>query len=170
MNHPTRFAAFAALTALLLAGCGEEPAAEDVPAERPRAAATSPGPTPASGTAAERDVEIAGAEDEVQALAGEKQDVIPVRFHGDWSEDIAHCDEPGHQGYDIRAREVGFFESRGIVQDVDVNGNYAAATLSEQYGDAPPAVYAFYMAIEGPDTMRIRYDDEPRIRIYRCPG
>ena len=56
------------------------------------------------------------------------------------------------------------------MQAVRVDGDYAAATLTEQYGDAPPATYVFYMALEGPDTMRVRYDTEPRFRIYRCPG
>ena len=114
-------------------------------------------------------VEAAGAEDEAEARRGALQDTIPARFHGDWSEDLDHCDTPGHQRYDIRSDQIGFFESRGIVRNVNVNGNYAAATVSEQYGDAPPAEYVFYMAIEGPDTMRIRYDDNPRFRIYRCP-
>ena len=148
----------------------EEPGAED---ETPQELATdnpSATPTPSATRTADPEVEAAGARDEDQAREGPKQDLIPARFHGDWSEDLDHCDTRGHQRYDIGAREVGFFESRGIVQDVNVNGNYAAATLSEQYGDAPPAVYVFYMAIEGPDTMRIRYDKEPRFRVYRCPG
>ena len=115
------------------------------------------------------EVEAAGAGDETRANAGALQDTIPEKFHGDWSESLDHCGSPGHQRYDIRASEVGFFESRGIVQNVRADGDYAAATLSEQYGDAPPAIYVFYMAIEDENTMRIRYDDNPRFRIYRCP-
>lgn len=136
------------------------------------ATADAPAPTPTVTETVTREadpqVEAAGAEDEAQADSGSEIEAIPARFHGNFSESLDHCGTPGHQVYDIRASEVGFFESTGIVQDVRVNGNYAAATLSEQYGDAPPAVYAFYMAIEGPDTLRIRYDDNPRIRIYRC--
>ena len=50
-----------------------------------------------------------------------------------------------------------------------VDGDYAAATLSEQYGGAPPAVYVFYMAREGEDAMRLRYDKNDRFSVVRCP-
>ncbi|KLE33872.1 hypothetical protein AAW00_12445 [Aurantiacibacter luteus] len=161
-----------ALGLVLTTGCDSQSAGD------PGETAPSPAPTvtqtvaatPTPTRAADPEVEAAGARDDAEAAEGAMQDTIPARFHGDWSEDLAHCGQPGHQRYDIRAREVGFFESTGIVQDVRVNGDYAAATLSEQYGDAPPAVYVFYMAIEGPNTMRIRYDDNPRFRIYRCPN
>lgn len=98
------------------------------------------------------------------------QSSIPSRFHGKWAETPADCEMRGHQQYRISADEVGFFESRGIVQEVRVDGNYAGATLSEQYGDAPAAVYVFYMALEGPDSMRIRYDKNPRFSVVRCPA
>ena len=160
-----------ALAAVSLAACtaeSGEPSEETDATPQPTVTETvtaSPSPT----RTPDPEVEAAGANDEAQADAGDLQDTIPARFHGDWSESLDHCGFAGHQRYDIRANQVGFFESRGIVQDVRVDGNYAAATLSEQYGDAPPAVYVFYMAIEDEDTMRIRYDDNPRIRIYRCP-
>ena len=167
------------LCALPIAACNSDAPADPAADTESPDTASAPEPTPTvteTVTASpeptrtpDAEVEAAGARDEAQADAGALQQTIPSRFHGDWSESLDHCGNPGHQRYDIRAREVGFFESRGIVQNVRADGNYAAATLSEQYGDAPPAVYVFYMAIEGPDTMRIRYDDNPRIRIYRCP-
>ena len=159
---------------LILTGCSvdEGEVAQDGQMEAEEQTAPRPTPTVTETVtrAPDPEVESAGANDEAQADAGALQDAIPARFHGDWSEDLDHCGIPGHQRYDIRAKEVGFFESTGIVQNVRADGNYAAATLSEQYGDAPPAVYVFYMAIEDENTMRIRYDDNPRIRIYRCPN
>lgn len=166
-----RLAQALAAAAVLVTGCSPE--RDDDPGasgdgSTPVAMAPSSDAAPAP-TAGEESIEQADTHDDGVTSKGGEQDVIPARFHGDFSEDLAHCGTPGHQRYDIRAREVGFFESRGIVQDVKVNGDYAAITLSEQYGDAPPSIYTLYMAIEGPDTMRIRYDKEPRFRIYRCP-
>ena len=110
------------------------------------------------------------ASEEEKAVANATtQKTIPVRFHGKWAENTEACAIRGHQQYRISANEVGFFESRGIVQTVRVDGDYAAATLSEQYGDAPPAVYAFYMAREGDDAMRLRYDKNDRFSVVRCP-
>ena len=108
--------------------------------------------------------------EEEQAVADAvTQNAIAARFHGKWAESAAACAIRGHQQYRIGADEVGFFESRGIVQTVRVDGDYAAATLSEQYGDAPPAVYVFYMAREGDDAMRLRYDKNDRFNVVRCP-
>ena len=64
---------------------------------------------------------------------------------------------------------MGFFESTRFVRNMRADGDYVAAMLSEQYGDAPPAECVFYMALEGADVMRIWYGDDPRFRIYRCP-
>lgn len=89
--------------------------------------------------AAESSPELVGVNDDTRADAGELQDTIPARFHGRWAESRADCDILGHQRYDIEAGEAGFFESTGLVQSVRSNGDYAAATLSEHYGDAPPA-------------------------------
>ena len=97
------------------------------------------------------------------------QDTIPARFHGKWATTAEHCEIRGHQQYRIGAEEVGFFESRGVVQTVRVDGDYAAATLSEQYGDAPPSVYVFYMARESEDAMRLRYDKREPFNVVRCP-
>ena len=127
--------------------------------------AASPEPT----RTPDAEVEQAGRSDDAQAREGAVQATIPSRFHGNWAEDLDFCGIPGHQRYDIQAREIGFFESTGEVENVRVNGNYAAATVTEQYGESPPSEYVFYMAIEDGDTMRIRYDKEPRFRIYRCP-
>ena len=154
-----------------LAACdSSEPAsdAEATPQPAPTVTETVAA-TPEPTRTPDPEVDAAGAQDESQAREGATQDTIPSRFHGEWAEDLDFCGIPGHQRYDIQAREIGFFESTGVVQNVRVNGDYAAATVSEQYGDAPPAEYVFYMAIEDGDTMRIRYDKEPRFRIYRCP-
>ena len=64
---------------------------------------------------------------------------------------------------------IGFFESTGIVRTVRVRGEYAAATVFEQYGDGPGTRYAFYMALEGPDRMRARYDTRDGFVLRRCP-
>lgn len=118
----------------------------------------------------EREPEIDPQSEEERAVADAvTQDTIPARFHGKWAESAEHCAIRGHQQYRIGAEEVGFFESRGIVQTVRVDGDYAAATLSEQYGDAPPAVYVFYMAREDEDAMGLRYDKEDRFSVVRCP-
>lgn len=114
-------------------------------------------------------IEEAGAADEAEADSGAIQAAIPERFHGNWSESIEHCDTIGHQRFDISAREIGFFESIGEVQNVRVNGDYAGITISEQYGDSLPSEYVVYLAIESEDAMRIRYNQEPRFRIVRCP-
>ncbi len=107
---------------------------------------------------------------EERAVSGATiQETIPARFHGLWSENADHCGKPGHQRYDISARRIGFFESTGEVRNVRVRGDYAAATVYEQYGDGPGTTYAFYMAIEDAETMRIRYDTNDRIRLVRCP-
>lgn len=157
------------LATLFLSLTACSPQADDA-AENDQATALQPQPMPSSSVpAAQPSPELAGAEDEARADAGELQDTIPARFHGRWAESRADCDIRGHQQYEIGAGEVGFFESTGVVQNVRADGNHAAATLSEQYGDAPPAEYVFYMALEGADTMRIRYDQNPRFRIIRCP-
>ena len=152
--------------ALTLAACGSEDAATVPQEEAPEASET---PTAMPSTSPESTAEDGGPEDEARVASAPLQDTIPERFHGLWAQGAEHCGTPGHQRYDISAREIGFFESTGKVQDVRVDGNYAAATVTEQYGDAPPARYVFYMAIEGPDTMRIRYDYDDRIGIVRCP-
>ncbi|WP_147366911.1 hypothetical protein [Aurantiacibacter zhengii] len=155
---------------LLLGACSQssEPS-EDAAQPAPEATPVAEEPSPKPERTIDPDVEAAGSQDEARADAGGMQDTIPERFHGLWAESDADCEIRGHQRYEIGAREVGFFESTGIVQNVRADGDYAAATLSEQYGDAPPAEYVFYMALESADVMRIRYDDDPRFRIYRCP-
>ena len=158
---------------LLLAGCSvaDEENADDAGSEAETASSPTPIPTVTETVTATPDPEIeaAGANDEARADAGADEDAIPARFHGTFVENREQCGFRGHQVYDVKSDRVDFFESSGILQDLRVDGDYAAATLSEQYGDAPPAVYVFYMAIEGPDTMRIRYDNNPRTRVYRCP-
>ncbi|WP_271077196.1 hypothetical protein [Aurantiacibacter sp. MUD61] len=149
---------------LAMTGCANPQPTSDDPAEPP----ALPADSQAESVAPDANNEAAGSEDEARADAGALRDTIPERFHGRWAESLDHCETRGHQRYDIGAREIGFFESTGIVQNVRADGDYAAATVSEQYGDAPPSEYAFYMAIEDADTMRVRYDDRPRFRIYRC--
>ena len=151
-----------AAAALGLAACGSDQApADPVETGSPTTVSPAPSPSPSTGsTSGEEAAEVAQAP---------LQDTIPDRFHGLWAESAEQCGTPGHQRYDISAREIGFFESTGEVQNVRVNGDYAGATVIEPYGDAPPAEYVFYMAIEGPDAMRIRYDDGDRINIVRCP-
>ena len=123
----------------------------------------------APSTFAEQEVSVSNSGEEQASAKVATQDTIPARFHGKWAESTEHCAIRGHQQYHIGAEEVGFFESRGIVQTVRVDGDYAAATLSEQYGDAPPSVYVFYMAREGEDAMRLRYDKNDRFSVVRCP-
>lgn len=145
-------AAILLASVLVLSACSR---AEDAALEEPAARSTSAAPT---GTVAEpaQEPEVDPNPEEEQAVAdAATQDTIPARFHGKWADKAEACAIRGHQQYRIGADEVGFFESRGIVQSVRVDGDYAAATLSEQYGDAPPAVYVFYMAREGDDAMRL---------------
>ncbi len=160
----------AALT-LLLAACSPSSPENSAPPEQVSASVnTDPDtPAPAPTRIPDPQVEADGAQDEARIGEGGLQDSIPERFHGRWAEAAEHCSTRGHQVYDIAAEEIGFFESTGEVQNVQVNGDYAGATLIEQYGDAPPSEYVFYMALEGPDAMRVRYDEEPRFRIVRCP-
>lgn len=113
------------------------------------------------------DVDPASSEEQSVADA-RMQATIPARFQGKWAEDRDACDFAGHQVFNIRSSEIGFFESVGRVRDVRVNGDYAGATITEQYGDAPPATYAFYMALEGPDAMRVRYDKRDSFDVIRC--
>ena len=151
---------------LALSACSQ---AEDAASEEPEAPSTSATP---AGTVVEpsQQPEVdPNSEEEQEVANAATQDTIPARFHGKWAENAEACAIRGHQQYRIGADEVGFFESRGIVQTVRVDGNYAAATLSEQYGDAPPAVYVFYMAREGDDAMRLRYDKNDRFSVVRCP-
>ena len=168
MHDKAKILVGAAILAGLLGACD---ATTEGPETVPEPAPTTSQPateTLGSGPV-DSEVEAAGADDESLADAGTQTDTIPSRFHGLWAESVDRCGFRGHQRFDISADRIGFFESTGIVQDVRVDGDYAAVTISEQYGDAPPAEYVFYMAIEDENTMRVRYDDRSRFRIYRCP-
>ena len=120
------------------------------------------------GTNATASPDVDPAPSQEQAVAGAgMQMTIPAHFRGKWAKDREACDIPSHQVFDIRANEIGFFESTGRVRNVRVDGNAAAATITEQYGDAAPATYAFYMALEGPDAMRVRYDKRDSFDVIR---
>ncbi|QZH74227.1 MAG: hypothetical protein JY451_11040 [Erythrobacter sp.] len=166
MKHPA--SALAVLT-LALAACYDP--VPDSPAEPPDVPTQAGGGVvaqPPVGTA-DPEGEAGIGQEEALAQAGAVQDSIPARFHGRWAESAAACGGRNHQQYHIEAAQVGFFESVGEVQQVRAQGDYAAATLSEQYADDSPAVYVFYMALDGADAMRVRYDNEPRIGLVRCP-
>ena len=156
-------ALFPLACAFFLSACSQSPDVEEEGegpvAQAPAAKVESP-PSPQVGPNSPEEQAVASAS---------TQDTIPARFHGKWAQGAENCDIPGHQQYRIAANQVGFFESRGIVETVRVDGDYAAATLSEQYGDAPPTVYVFYMAREGEDAMRLRYDKNDRFSVVRCP-
>ena len=170
---PLRLGSLAAL--VLLAACSNDP--PDSQNDRNSGEVvtrTEPGevapPDPSSSAESERTESPAPQTEDERSVAGASvQDTIPARFHGLWSEDLDHCRVPGHQRYDIGASRIGFFESTGIVRTVRVRGDYAAATVFEQYGDGPGTRYAFYMALEGPDRMRARYDTRDGFVLRRCP-
>ena len=161
-----KHALLVAFTLVALSACSQ---ADDDDSEKPAPRSTLAIP---SGTAPappqQPEVDTIFEEEEAVANAAAR-DSIPARFHGKWAESAEACAIRGHQQYRIGAHKVGFFESRGIVQTVRVEGDYAAATLSEQYGDAPPAVYVFYMARKGDDVLRLRYDKNDPFSVVRCP-
>ena len=161
----TRYAIIVASCAAIAACSPNDDVSEDAAGKEaapPTQSASIPQPQP-------QPVVDPDSEEEKAVAKGSTHVTIPARFHGKWAENVEACAIRGHQQYRIGASEVGFFESTGIVQTVRVDGDYAAATLSEQYGDSPPAVYVFYMAREGDDAMRLRYDKNDGFRVVRCP-
>ncbi|WP_336985938.1 hypothetical protein [Altererythrobacter aquiaggeris] len=154
---------------IVLLACSAGDADRDETASRQNpadAGAAKPSATPAApeGPVAATQKDAA----EKQADTGAVQDTIPARFRGTFSESAAGCAQRSHGNFTINARQIDFFESRGEVGDVRVKGDYAAATVREAYaGDVN--IYVFYMALEGGDKLRFRYNKNERQTWIRCP-
>ncbi|MWV27180.1 hypothetical protein [Aurantiacibacter rhizosphaerae] len=157
---------FCALAALAIAGCsqGENGADPAVPATQttPSASASSEGQSASTSAAP-----TANADDK-RADRAPLVDEIPARFHGTYAQGAEYCDDRSHGLFTIAAREIDFFESTGEVRNVRADGDYAAVTVFEQYGDGPGNTYAFYMRIMPDGSLRYRYDDNERLTWGRC--
>lgn len=121
------------------------------------------GPDPASpGTAYDRPDDSG----EKAAAAGPLRDTIPARFHGTYGETDEACAQRSHARFTVSADRIQFFESYADVLNVRVDGDYAAVSAEEQYVETTR--YVFYMALEGEDRLRYRYDRNPRKTWVRC--
>lgn len=120
-------------------------------------------PAPAPDAASDRDAEAA------RTAQAPLQKTIPARFHGTFAEDLRACAQPSHGMFTVRAGEIKFFESTGVVRNVRADGDYAAATVFEQYGDSPGTTYAFYMRLMPDGRLRYSYDGYERLTWVRCP-
>lgn len=125
----------------------------------PSAAASTPAPEPSpSGETRE----------ERQADEGTVQNTVPERFRGTYAESPQACIQRNHGNFTVTADQIDFFESRGMISRVRVDGDYAALTVSEAYADTV-SNYIFYMALDGGSGMRFRYDKNERQTWVRCP-
>ncbi|QUL38214.1 hypothetical protein [Erythrobacter sp. JK5] len=132
-----------------------EPIASAEPDGASTSGAASNGDTPADAS-------------EAAAASGERQDTIPARFHGTYAETTAACDIRAHGRFTVSADRIQFFESAADVLGVRVDGDYAAVDAEETYADQTGR-YVFYMALEGEDRLRYRYDRNERMTWVRCP-
>ena len=167
---------FVLVGALAFASCSQD--AEPRPTPTTSTAATAPeaGPRAPSDIAksdtdsARNDVgNDAGPAAEAAQHPASLQKSIPVRFHGTFAEDLRACAQPSHGLFTVNAGLIEFFESTGEVRNVRVDGNYAAATVFEQYGDSPGTTYAFYMRLMPNGALRYSYDGYERRTWIRCP-
>lgn len=186
MTRQTRFG-LAATAPLVLATCsgGEEPAtdpptkqdieltvntgdgAQDDPqadpaSDRPTTGNATPTSTPAPEPSASGETRKERRADE-----GSVQAAVPARFRGTFAENTTACVQRNHGNFTVTADQIQFFESRGIVSRVRVDGDYAALTVSEAYADSVNN-YIFYLALEGDDGLRFRYDKNERQTWVRC--
>ena len=160
----------APLALVALAACSADPAPADPDntASAPEMSVETPAATPkappiATGTPA---TEAELAEDAATVRDAETVSTIPARFQGRWGKSKADCDDRSHDVFTITGDEIEFFESRGAVQSVKADGDYAAATVDETYVETTR--YIFYMALEGADRLRFRYDKGERYTYVRC--
>ncbi|MGB3711825.1 MAG: hypothetical protein WA985_09065 [Erythrobacter sp.] len=162
------------LAAVVPAGCSGDPASEPSPAQESSVMAQDEGgqaqvsdANTAAGTSS-ADADAPQDAEERRASEGETQDTIPARFHGTYAETLEDCDIPSHGNFTVETDEIDFFESNGVVQQVNVDGDYAAATIDETYADRT-STYVFYMALEGKERLRFRYGKDERMTWVRCP-
>ena len=94
---------------------------------------------------------------------------IPERFHGKFAESRSQCDNLSHGLFTVGAKKIEFFESFGEVRTIKVDGDYAAASIFEQYGDSPGTTYVFYMRLMPDRSLRYRYDKNDPMTWVRCP-
>jgi hypothetical protein len=135
----------------------EDPAASDTPAPVERAPA---GP--------ESDASEPTSPEEQAAAAGMMQDKIPSRFHGTYAANEEECAIRSHGRFTVSGDRIQFFESSAEVLRVRIDGEYAAVDAEETYADRTSR-YVFYMALEGDDRLRYRYDENERMTCVRCP-
>ncbi|WP_158094334.1 hypothetical protein [Erythrobacter donghaensis] len=154
----------AALATLALGACNaDRDTRETVPTETPRAGVETPTPTPVP-TAADAPV---GPEEEA-AASGALQSAIPARFHGTYGASLEDCAMKSHSRFTVSAQKIQFIESSAEVLNVRAESDYAAVTADETYADTTTR-YVFYMALEGGDRLRYRYDKNERMTWVRCP-
>lgn len=169
-GHTTvyRPAALCAL-AVALAACGSEPAPA-APAEEETNAVdiSQTKPSVVQPTASESAPDKAPAEQVRKMAAASAKDIVPARFQGTYGENASACAQRNHGNFTVLPDRIDFFESNGEVQKVRVDGDYAALTVIENYADRL-SEYVFYMALEGEDGLRFRYNDNERQSWVRCP-
>lgn len=153
----------AAFATLALSACNADRAAKgSEPTETPQAEVETSAPTPLP-TAADAPV---GPEEEA-AASGALQNAIPARFHGTYGASVEDCENRSHSRFTVSADTIQFFESAAEVLNVRAEGDYAAVTADETYADTTTR-YVFYMALEGGDRLRYRYDKNERMTWVRC--
>ncbi len=166
------------LGAFALVACSQgegEEAASAPPAVQSAPTATATSTAKATGTgspdsqSASRSAAPTANADDERADRAPLVDKIPARFHGTYAQGAEYCDDRSHGLFTVEAREIDFFESTGEVRNLRADGDYAAVTVFEQYGDSPGTTYAFYMRIMPDGGLRYRYDDNERLTWVRCP-
>ena len=166
---------FVSIAAVALASCSQDADPRLAPTTSTAATAPEAGPRAPSDTgsntgSARNDVanDARFAAEAAQHPASLRK-TIPERFHGTFAEDLRACAQPSHGLFTVNASRIEFFESTGEVLNVRVDGDYAAATVFEQYGDSPGTTYAFYMRLMPDGALRYSYDGYERRIWVRCP-
>lgn len=168
--HAHQKFALGALLMLSLPACSNSD-----PQTVPRDGKPTTAPAPAGPVTNEMTDAEGGPQDPLPQDEGERRatkapegQTIPVRFHGTYGENLNACTQRSHANFTVMADKIDFFESNAELVSVRVDGDYAAASVTEAYADQTRE-YVFYMALDGPEGLRFRYDKGEREFWVRCP-
>lgn len=160
-------ALLSAVAVCSLAACNAEtPEAPEAEASTAPISEATPAPAPLPAQSPEPE-DAPTTPDEKTAAAGEMLETIPVRFHGTYAQSQWDCEARSHSRFTVSADKIQFFESSAEVLSVRADGDYAAVDAEESYADNTSR-YVFYMALEGEDRLRYRYDKNKRLTWERC--
>ncbi len=101
-----------------------------------------------------------------------KQDQeIPEHFHGEWNIDAKKCGPAaGEARLQIEAKQLTFYESVGVVQEIITEGDNKITVTVELTGEGETWRDSFdYELSQDQNTLTQVTDDKPFVR-YRCEG